>query len=95
MQYDVVEVQQRDGYRLWLRFEDGLEAEVDLALELTFEGVFAPLRDPSFFAKVRVEPDLGTICWPNNADWDQLVLYSLATGRPVEDLLTSRTSTPQ
>jgi len=29
----------------------------------------------------------GTICWPNDADWDPLVLYSLVTGRPIETLL--------
>ncbi len=52
------------------------------------QGVFAPLRDPAYFARVRVNPDLGTICWPNDADWDPLVLYSLVTGRPIESLLT-------
>jgi len=50
--------------------------------------VFAPLRDPAYFARVRVNPELGTIYWPNDADWDPLVLYSLVTGRPIETLLT-------
>ena len=43
--------------------------------------------DPEYFARVRVNPDLGTICWPNDADWDPLVLYSLLTRRPIESLL--------
>ena len=81
---DVVEVQPRGEYRLWVRFEDGVEGEVDLGSALTFEGVFAPLRDPAYFSLVRVNPELGTICWPNDADWDPLVLYSLVTKRPVE-----------
>ena len=84
---DVVEVQPRGKYRLWVRFDDGVEGEVDLRPVLTFEGVFAPLRDPAYFNLVRVNPELGTICWPNDADWDPLVLYSLVTRRPVESLL--------
>ena len=85
---DVVKVEPRGGYRIWLQFEDEVEGEVDLELLLSFRGVFAPLRDPAYFARVRVNPELGTICWPNDADWDPLVLYSLVTGRPIETLLT-------
>lgn len=89
MLMDVVDVEPRGRYRLWLRFQDGTEGEIDLEPELTFQGVFAPLRDPTYFARVRVNPDLGTICWPNDADWDPLVLYSLLTKRPIEALLAT------
>jgi hypothetical protein len=85
---DVVKVEPRGGYRLWLQFQDGVEGEVDVEPLLSFRGVFAPLRDPSYFALVRVNSELGTICWPNGADWDPLVLYSLVTRRPIETLLT-------
>ncbi len=71
-----------------------MEGEVDLEPLLSFQGVFAPLRDPAYFARVRVNPGLGTICWPNGADWDPLVLYSLVTGRPIETLLTRPGSVP-
>lgn len=89
---DVIKVEPRAGYRVWLQFQDGVEGEVDLEPLLSFQGVFAPLRDPAYFARVRVNPDLGTICWPNGADWDPLVLYSLVTRRPIETLLTRRES---
>jgi len=84
---DVIEVELRGEYRLWLRFQDGVQGEVDLGPEVKFQGVFVPLRDPAYFARVRINQELGTICWPNGADWDPLVLYSLVTGRPVETLL--------
>ncbi len=84
---DVTKVEPRRGYRLWLQFQDGVEGEVDFEPLLDFRGVFAPLRDPAYFARVRVNPELGTICWPNGADWDPLVLYSLVTGRSIESLL--------
>ena len=86
---DVVAVEPRGEYRLRLRFQDGVRGEVDLGPVLTFQGVFAPLRDPAYFARVRVNPELGTICWPNDGDWDPLVLYSLVTGRPIETLLAA------
>jgi uncharacterized protein DUF2442 len=84
---DVVKVEPRGAYRVWLQFQDGVEGEIDLAPLLSFQGVFAPLRDPAYFARVRVNPELGTICWPNDADWDPLVLYSLVTRQPIESLL--------
>lgn len=86
---DVAKVEPRGGYGIWLQFQNGVEGEVDLEPLLSFQGVFAPLRDPAYFARVRVNPELGTICWPNAADWDPLVLYSLVTRRPIETLLTS------
>lgn len=84
---DVVKVEARGGYRIWLQFQDGVEGEVDLEPLLSFHGVFEPLRDPAYFARVRVNPELGTIIWPNDADWDPLVLYSLVTGRSIDTLL--------
>jgi uncharacterized protein DUF2442 len=86
---DVVEVEPRGEYGLWLRFQNGVQGEVDLGPALTFQGVFAPLRDPAYFARVCVNLELDTICWPNDADWDPLVLYSLVTGRPIETLLAA------
>jgi len=56
---------------------------VNLASNLSFQGVFAPLRDPAYFAQVRVDPELGTVAWPNGADLDPDVLYGRITGAPV------------
>ncbi len=80
---DIVQVQLLDGYRLCLRFEDGVEGSVDVAELIRFTGIFAPLRDRDYFLQVRVNPDLGTICWPNGADLDPDVLYALVTGEPI------------
>ena len=87
---DIVGVRPIGEYRLWLRFEDGVEGEIDLRGVLSFKGVFAPVADPRYFEQVRVNEELGTICWPNGADMDPLVLYARVTKRPVEDYLTER-----
>lgn len=46
-------------------------------------GVFAALRDPAFFAQVSVDPEAGTVVWPNGADLDPDVLYETAHGASV------------
>jgi len=82
---DVVEVRPLGDHRLWLRFEDGVSGELDFSEHFTFEGVFAPLRDPARFAEVRVVSDWGTIAWPTGADLDPDVLYSIVSGVPLPD----------
>jgi hypothetical protein len=78
---DIVEAQATEEYRLLVRFEDGVSGVVDLERLTRFEGVFAPLRDREQFRRVRVNPELGTVCWPGGADLDPVVLYALVTGR--------------
>ena len=72
-----------EPYRLSLEFDDGIRGEVDITKLVAFEGVFAPLRDPVTFAKVRLDDTLGTIVWPNGADIDPFVLYEKALGRTI------------
>lgn len=80
---DVVSVTPSDPYRLQVRFDDGVEGIVALDELVRFEGVFAPLRDPSEFRKVSVHPELGVVYWPNGADLDSDVLYTRITTVPV------------
>jgi hypothetical protein len=42
---DIIKVQPTEDYRLRLRFEDGVEGDVDIADMIRFEGLFAPLKD--------------------------------------------------
>ena len=63
-------------HRLRLRFEDGAEGEVDFS-GFDWTGVFAPLKDPAYFALVSL--GLGTIVWPNEADIAPETLYHWAT----------------
>ena len=72
----VIEVRPTVCYRLWLRFSDGLEGEVDLGHEL-HGTMFSPLRDPERFAEVRVDPEIRTIAWPNGADFAPEFLRTL------------------
>jgi hypothetical protein len=81
---DVVEVRALGGYQLHLRFEDGVEGDLDLGKMIELKGVFAPLRDEKEFSKVSLHPELGTIVWPNGADLDPDVLCSRIAGKPID-----------
>jgi hypothetical protein len=80
---DIVVARVVKGYRVHLRFEDGVEGDVDVDRLIRFEGVFAPLRDSKEFARLTVNAETGTICWPNGADLDPDVLYSHVSGQPI------------
>lgn len=77
---DIVEVSVRSSHKLWLRFEDGVNGEVDITAATGFAGVFAPLREESAFADVAVNKELGTVQWPNGADLDPAILYAMLSG---------------
>lgn len=77
----IVGVEARPPFVVHLRFADGSEGSVNLSHWIKDStGVFAALRDPAVFASVTVDPDAGTIVWPNGADLDPDVLYELAHG---------------
>jgi len=78
---DVTEVKYLGDFRLFLRFSDGLEGEVDLAEELYGE-VFEPLKNQDYFRQVRVDPEIGTICWPNGADFAPEFLHDCVAAAP-------------
>ena len=68
------EAQYRHDYRIWVKFADGLEGEIDLESELWGE-VFDPLKDKTRFAEFALDKELETIVWPNGADFAPEFLY--------------------
>ena len=62
------------SYRIWLRFNNGAEGEIDLSEELYGEA-FEPLKDLEKFKKFRVDSEIETIVWGNGADFAPEFLY--------------------
>ena len=83
----IAEVRHIRAHRLELTFTNGEKAELDLADRIVGRGgVFAPLEDIGFFKRVKVDPEVGTLVWPNEVDLCPDVLYSEATGKPLPQL---------
>lgn len=72
---DVIKVKVLNDYKLHLTFEDGVSGDVDIAKLVSFKGVFEPLKNREFFSQVKVNPDIGTICWNNGADLSPTFLH--------------------
>lgn len=60
-------------YRVWIRFDDGLEGEVDLN-DLVGKGVFKAWESVEFFNQVCVDPQTDTLKWGEDIDLDPYVL---------------------
>lgn len=72
----------RGPHSLWLSFNDGIEAEVDV-LPLLKGPVFEPLRDADFFRRMSLDAVCGTVIWPNGADFAPEALHALVGAKTV------------
>ena len=80
-----VEVEARKGFRIWLRYSDGAEGEVDLS-HLAGRGVFAAWNEPGYFDKVYIAPHQA-IAWGDEVDLCPESLYIDLTGKSVEEVM--------
>jgi len=64
------------GYKLKILFENDEVRVVDLSDHLDGP-VFEPLRDLSYFKQFKVNPDIDTVVWPNDADFSPDFLYEI------------------
>jgi len=91
---DITEVSVVRNGVLELRFADGLLGEVDV-LDRMHGPVFEDARTPEGFARVRVDPETGTVVWPGGADLAPDTLYErVRTGAwPQDPAPASRVAT--
>lgn len=80
-----IEVQAREGYRLWLQFSDGSTGEVDLS-HLVGSGVFKAWNDWGYFEQVHIASH-GAFVWSDGIELCPDALYMALTGKSVEDVM--------
>ena len=92
---ELVEVEARTGFRIWVRFDDEVSGEVDLS-DVAGLGVFKAWDDRRFFESVYLSED-GVPAWGEGddiIDIDALKLYMDITGKTVEEMLPGLMSVP-
>ena len=81
MNYDVVQAEYVDGYRLKLAFSDGRDGVVDFLKFIEKGGVFEELKERELFRKFSIDPDWNTVVWnEGEIDIAPETLYFEATG---------------
>ncbi|MCF7730675.1 MAG: DUF2442 domain-containing protein [Akkermansiaceae bacterium] len=76
---NITEISPKDGYRLFLRYDDGACGEVDLS-SYAGRGVFAAWLKPGVFEQVTLA-EAGHSEWPGQIDLCPDALYMKLTGK--------------
>ncbi len=79
-----IAVEAREGYRIWVRFNDGASGEIDLS-DMAGRGVFAAWNDCSFFESVRLT-EYRAIARGDDIDICADALYMEITGKTLDEL---------
>lgn len=85
----VFSVECLENYVLRVVFDDGVQQTIDLAPILAGE-IYGPLRNRNLFAQVSIDPEAGTLVWPNGADFDPDTLYHWPERRAAFEALVRR-----
>jgi len=72
--YKVCSVKIVAPYTLQVRFDDRTEQTIHFRPVLAGE-LYGPLREPTLFNQVRIDPEVHTLIWPNGADFDPATLH--------------------
>ena len=83
----LVEIRVSGKYRLRLRYDDGIDGEVDLS-ELAGTGVFKAWNTPGVFERARVGPN-GEVRWDDEIDLCTDALYLKLTGKRADEVFES------
>lgn len=87
MLFKATEVNALPDYKIWVKFSDGVEGEVDLAY-LFGKGVFKKWENRRFFEKVPIG-QRGDILWDDTIDLCPDAIYLKVTGKSPEELFPS------
>ncbi len=77
-----VAAEARDGFSIWIRYEDGVEGEIDLS-HLEGKGVFKAWDDREFFDSVYISNR--AVMWGDEIDLCPDALYMRLTGLSLEE----------
>jgi uncharacterized protein DUF2442 len=88
----ILEIRPLDDYKIWLKFDNGTEGEVDLS-HLAEKGVFAFWNNYENFKKVSMENGR-SLTWSDEIDIDADSLYLKLTGKKPEEIFPALKEEP-
>jgi hypothetical protein len=70
-------------YKVYIKFTDNTEGIIDISSHIDFNKgpIWYPLKDISYFSKVKVNNIHGTLQWPNEVEIDPKILYGWLLNR--------------
>lgn len=80
-----VAIEPRSGYRLWVRFDDGAEGEIDLSSRAG-HGVFKIWDEAGAFESAAISPHR-TICWSQDAELCTDAVYLEITALDPQEIM--------
>jgi hypothetical protein len=72
--YKVASFEIAGPYTLMIRFDDGVSRTIDFRPVLAGP-MYGALMEPDLFAKVKIDPEVHTLVWPNGVDFDPETLH--------------------
>ena len=72
--YRVKSYEKQGAFKLRITFDDDSVRVIDFKSILRGP-LYGPLLDEDFFDKVSIDPEVHTLVWPNDADFDPLTLH--------------------
>ena len=74
---DLHEASYVDGYRVHVRYNNSLEADIDFS-DMLSHPFFSPLKDRQLFSQVRVNPEVHVLQWPGDIDMAPEITFERA-----------------
>ena len=88
----IIDVRPLDGFKLHLRFDDGVSGVADVS-SFAGRGVFSAWLETGVFEQVRVT-DIGAIEWPGEIDLCPDSLYLRVTGKSPQEIFPALRAHP-
>jgi len=80
----ILEIKPKEKYKLWLRYSDNTQGEVDVS-HLVNKGVFKYWSDYKNFIKVKIDKETGSLYWTETVELCPDSMYLKLLGKSFED----------
>ena len=87
-----IRVEPREGYRIWVEYDDGASGEVDYSHKVG-RGVFKIWDEPGVFEQVHITED-GAIGWSDDLELCPDAVYFRLTGKTPEEMMPGLRAQP-